>query len=583
VFENFCRKDKLFRLILSKLFNINIAKIFYVDVRGIILLVSREAAKWLNKEKNKLVGTSIYDHLSGLDDLKFALSRNTVMVHEQQIDDSWYKVRIIPVNVRERVYGAIIKYDDITDYKKLQEVNKELDAVIEATSDSIYVTDGEGNTLRINSACERITGLRKDVVIGMNMREIVEKGMISASCTLEVLRTKSPTTILQRVKDGKVVIVTGTPIFDENGRIWRVVSCTRDITELNRLKNELEWERRWKDQYFSELVNTKVEHLSRGDGTFIARSEEMKKIVELAMRVARTDSTVLVMGESGVGKEVIAKFIHENGPRRKKAFMKINCAAIPESLLESELFGYEPGAFTGAISKGKNGLIELADGGTLFLDEIGEMPLALQAKLLQVLQERTFFRVGGNRPIEVDIRIIAATNRDLKKLVAEGKFREDLYYRLNVIPIFIPPLRERREDIPLLIFKFLKQFNSKYGLCRSFSNEAVDLLTKYSWPGNVRELQNLVEQMVVLACEDVILPEHLPDHIRNGQPKDKNNKINISGIISFQEAVEEVEKQLFLSAYERCHNTYQTAKMLGVSQPTVVRKLKKYRASITEH
>lgn len=581
--KNYRRKDKLLKLILSKLFNINIGKIFYVNEKGIIRLVNRMAAEWLNKKKNELVGASIHDYLSGLDNLGFALSRNTMLEHEQQIDDTWYKVRIIPVNARGSVYGAIILYDDITDYKRLQEVNKELDAVIEASSDSIYVTDGEGNTLRINSACERITGLRKDVVIGMNMREIVEKGMISDSCTLEVLRTKSPATILQRVKDGKVVIVTGTPLFDENGRIWRVVSSTRDITELNRLKNEIEWERRWKDQYFSELVNTKVEHLSKGNGSFVARSEGMRKIVELAMRVARTDSTVLVMGESGVGKEVITRFIHENSPRRKKAFMKINCAAIPENLLESELFGYEPGAFTGAISKGKNGLIELADGGTLFLDEIGEMPLALQAKLLQVLQDRTFFRVGGAHPIEVDIRIIAATNRDLKKLVAEGKFREDLYYRLNVIPIFIPPLRERPEDIPLLILRFLKQFNSKYGLTRTFSNEAVDFLMKYSWPGNVRELENVVEQMVVLASEDVILPKHLPDYIRNGQPKDKNNKINVSGIISFQEAVEEVEKQLFLSAYERCHNTYQTAKMLGVSQPTVVRKLKKYRASIAEH
>jgi PAS domain S-box-containing protein len=574
-------KDRIFLMILSKILKSTADNIVIVDASGKVTLANRSATEWLNRSRKELIGQNLSDILPGSENTAQILSECRQVDMEHEINGKIYRIRVIPVCLsKKKSYGGIIICRDVSDYHNLQKLNRELDAVIEAISDSVYVTDGEGNTLRINSACQSITGLDKKVVIGMNMNEIVDKGMISHSCTLDVIKTRSKVTILQKVKDGKVVIVSGSPIFDEQGNIWRVVSSTRDITELNKLKSQIEVERRWKDQYYSELIEMKISQLKQGEGTFIATSVEMQKVIELSLRVARTDSTVLITGESGVGKEVITRFIHQNSSRRSQAFMKINCAAIPENLLESELFGYEPGAFTGAMKKGKIGLIELADKGTLFLDEIGDLPMSLQAKLLQVIQDRTFYRVGGTKYKNVDIRIIAATNRNLKNLVAEGQFREDLYYRLSVIPVRIPPLRERAADIMPLVSHFLELFNNKHKMNKKISNEAMDALVRYQWPGNIRELENLIEQMVVITPEDMIVPKHLPGYLRNDLRTVCGNKVTIKGIISFHEAVEEVEKQLFLSAYERYQNTYQAAKELGVSQPTVVRKLNKYRAKL---
>jgi len=574
-------RDKMLKLMLSRMLKASNDMVLIIDSRGIVTLVNQKAAKWLGRKKNELAGSRIEELINDIDEIVDALAGKRSLEKEIIVDKTHYLVKFEPIILgRKRNLGGILVCRDISVRKKMEEAYKELDAVLDTSSDSMYITDGEGKTLRINAACNRTTGLEKDVVVGLNVKDIVAKGLFNKSSTLEVLKTKSKVTILQNVTD-RVVIVTGTPLFDEQGNIWRVVSSARDITELNRWKNQTEEERRLKDQYYSELVEMRVRQMTRGEGDFIASSAAMQQVVELAMRVARTDSTVLVRGESGVGKEVVTKFIHRNSTRKKSAFMKINCAAIPENLLESELFGYEPGAFTGAMKKGKVGLIELANHGTLFLDEIGEMPLALQAKLLQVIQERTFYRVGGTKAIEVDIRIIAATNRDLEKLVEEKKFREDLFYRLNVIPITIPPLRERKDDIVPLLGCFLDKFNKKHQMDKKISNDAFSYLLRYRWPGNIRELENMVEQLVVITPADLIEPQHLPGYIHNlPNPLNKQDKVTVPGVVSLPEAIEEVEKQLFLSAYENCKNTYQTAKMLGVSQPTVVRKLKKYKQNI---
>jgi PAS domain S-box-containing protein len=574
-------RDKMLKLMLSRMIKTSNDMVLIVDSRGIVTLVNQKAAKWLGRKKNELAGSRIEELINDIEEIGDALAGKRSLEKEIIVDKTHYLIKFEPiVRGKKRNLGGILLCRDISVRKKMEEAYKELDAVLDTSSDSMYITDGEGKTLRINAACNRTTGLEKDIVVGLNVKDIVAKGLFNKSSTLEVLKTKSKVTILQNVTD-RVVIVTGTPLFDEQGNIWRVVSSARDITELNRWKNQTEEERRLKDQYYSELVEMRVRQMTRGEGDFIAGSAAMQQVVELAMRVARTDSTVLVRGESGVGKEVVTKFIHRNSTRKKSAFMKINCAAIPENLLESELFGYEPGAFTGAMKKGKVGLIELADHGTLFLDEIGEMPLALQAKLLQVIQERTFYRVGGTKAIEVDIRIIAATNRDLEKLVEEKKFREDLFYRLNVIPITIPPLRERKDDIVPLLGCFLDKFNKKHQMDKKISNDAFSYLLRYRWPGNIRELENMVEQLVVITPVDLIEPQHLPGYIHNlPNPLDKQDKVTVPGVVSLPEAIEEVEKQLFLSAYENCKNTYQTAKMLGVSQPTVVRKLKKYKQNI---
>ncbi len=306
----------------------------------------------------------------------------------------------------------------------------------------------------------------------------------------------------------------------------------------------------------------------------VAYSPAMETVIALMQKVSSVSSTVFITGASGVGKEVVARYIHRTGNRSCEPFVKINCAAIPETLLESELFGYEEGAFTGARRSGKPGLIELASGGTLFLDEITEMPMSLQAKLLQVLQEKCLVRVGGTRQIRVDARVIAATNRDIERAVKEGCFRNDLYYRLNVIPIRVPSLVERAGDIAPLTYHFLEKWGARYGRARQISREARETLEKYGWPGNVRELENVLEFLVVTVDAPVIDIEHIPTHIRSARGKD-TAEVRVSGIMPLRKAVEEVERQLIERASETCPSTYAIARALGVNQSTVVRKIQR--------
>lgn len=307
----------------------------------------------------------------------------------------------------------------------------------------------------------------------------------------------------------------------------------------------------------------------------IVESPRLRRVFRLADRVSGVDSTVMILGESGVGKGMIARLIHNRSRRSKGPFVKINCGAIPENLLESELFGYSKGAFTGADNRGKTGKLELANGGTLFLDEISELPLNLQVKLLHVLDEQKVSPLGSTKEIQLDIRIISATNRNLLELVQKGKFREDLYYRLNVVPLTIPPLKERPEDIKALVNSFLTQLNHKYGQKKTINPSTMEYLVDYDWPGNVRELRNLIEQIFVLSKASEILPEHLPDHVKEKYTKYKSNVL-VSAILPIREAIEEVEKQLLLKSLEKYNSTYEVAEKLGVNQSTVVRKIKKY-------
>lgn len=302
----------------------------------------------------------------------------------------------------------------------------------------------------------------------------------------------------------------------------------------------------------------------------------MEQLMKLALRLAQVDSTILVQGESGVGKELIAETIHSSSPRREKSFIKVNCGAIPENLLESELFGYEEGAFTGAKKEGKIGIFELANGGTLFLDEIGELPLNLQVKLLRVLQDREITRVGGLRSIPVDLRIIAGTNQDLRAMVQKRTFREDLFYRLNVVPLLVPPLRDRAEEIPAMVAHFLHKYNQRYSLAKYMTPEVIDVLMGYHWPGNVRELENLVERMVVITPGERITVEDLPLHLAGGRGMEQGARIAVSDIVPLRYAVENVEKQLLEKAFARFKTTRKIARELEIDQSTVVRKAAKY-------
>lgn len=560
--------------------------LFILDREGTILWANSRASELLGNGDGSITTSKIFDYLPVKESFECVMQNQLSSELEQEINETVYRITITSAPCEDRGRNVLVlTCRDITDIKILQQIvaekvraNRELEEIIDACSDGIYVTDGDGVTLRVNPACERITGLVKNQILGKNMTQIVEEGKLSASCSLKVLEMKQRTTILQIVPNGRQVMVTGTPIHDETGKIYRIVSNTRDITELNELKAKVQMERNLTRQYYNELVGLKLNQLVKQitDTNIVAYSPAMAKTLELAMRVARTQSTVMICGETGVGKEVIARLIHSESTRKDRPFIKINCAAVPENLLESELFGYESGAFTGAKKGGKVGLIELADKGTVFLDEIGEIPYPLQSKLLQVLQDQVFMRVGGSQSTRLDVRVITASNRDLGQMLVERTFREDLYYRLNVIPILIAPLRERHDDIPPLISHFLDKFNRKHSLSKQISHETVNILVNYQWPGNVRELENLMERLILLTPGDIIQSEHLHGTICKTDSQDSLT-IRVNKLIPFKEALGSLERQLFSMAYKEMGNTYKAAEALRVSQPTVVRKLSKYK------
>ena len=445
----------------------------------------------------------------------------------------------------------------------------ELDAIIESSFDGIYITDGKANTLKINKSYEKITGLQRKDMLNRNMYELEKEGYISRSATLMVLKNRKSNTIEQEFSTGKKVLVSSNPIFDDKGNISMVVTNVRDITELYELQEQLVKNMKLTEKYYSEIEAMRIQYLNLSD--IIAKDKAMLDLLEVAKRVANVDTTVLILGETGVGKEEIAKFIYQNSMRRDKNFIKINCGAIPQNLIESELFGYVKGAFTGANKEGKMGLFEVAVGSTVFLDEIGELPLDIQVKLLNVLQEGEVERVGAVKPIKIDVRVLAATNRNLEDMTKDKSFRADLYYRLNVVPLTVPPLRERREDIVPLVQHFLSQLNSKYNFDKTFTIEAMNTLYNYSWPGNVRELKNIVERVIVMSSSDKIFENDLP--IKN--PTSFIEK-NSGDICNLREAVGKVEAKLISQAFNNTGNVRDAAKILGIDASTFVRKRKRY-------
>lgn len=458
-----------------------------------------------------------------------------------------------------------------TSSDELSQLNKILKSVIDSSYDAIFVCDHNAVGLMMNEAYTRMTGVKPEELIGKKMEDLVKEGIISSSATLKVLEEKRSVTIVQSVK-GKELLVTGNPVFNEKGEITHVVSNLRDISELNRLREEIKENRELKERYLNELKRMKQKELEELhlDGV-IAQSDEIIEALNLAKKLAKVDTTVLLLGESGVGKEVFANIIQSASPRANKPYIKVNCAAIPEHLLESELFGYERGAFTGAYEL-KKGYFEQADGGTIFLDEIGEMSLELQAKLLRVLQNYEIVRVGSTKPIKVDVRVISATNRDLEKMVEEGKFRNDLFYRLNVVPIRIPPLRERKADIPPLAYSFLNKINKRYGLNKRFSVDVIEQFERYDWPGNIREMENLIERLVITSDDDIITIENLPDHLLGVEELPRTK--------SLKDTLEQVERKIIRDAIKKYKTTRKAAEALGVSQSTIVKKMKRLNIDI---
>ncbi|MFA2811309.1 sigma-54 interaction domain-containing protein [Bacillus mycoides] len=442
-----------------------------------------------------------------------------------------------------------------------ERVLMDLQDVFEYAFDEIFVTDDKGIVVRVNSMCERHYQLSAKELVGKHVKELQKEGVFYPSATLEVIEKKRPVELVQTTKSGEYLHVRTRPVFDDEGNLRRVISYSRDLTELYQLRQKVEEMDNQLKTYKKELRET-YEH----EG-LIFKSIAMQKIIETIKKVSVVDSTVLVLGETGVGKSRLVRHLHEVSHRKNESFYEINCAALPTNLIESELFGYSGGSFTGANREGKKGLLESAHKGTLFLDEIGEMPLEIQAKLLQVLQEKTFRPIGGRELKKVDVRIVAATNRDLSTMVKQGTFRKDLYYRLNVIPISIPPLRERTEDILPLIYHYLQHFNKKYGRDVKLAPSTLQMFVGYPWEGNNREIENVIERIVITAG-DFVTVEDLPLSMQEATVEQSGQ--------SLYRMLEEVERNIILKAYKTYGSSYKVAEFLQISQSAATRKIKKF-------
>ena len=451
---------------------------------------------------------------------------------------------------------------------------------IEYFQDGILIANEKGVVNAANKAFCQFVNSKENNIVGQTIDELHKQGIIPDGPLSDALRNKKNLNEVIQFPGDQEAIVSTTIVYDKKGEIVRMISRICDITEIKRLHEKLQSATAMAEHYKRQL-NAKNSSDWGSQGVF--RSRAMEDLYELINKVAETDLPLLFMGESGVGKSALAKHIHSI---RKKQFkgdlVHINCSAIPETLLESELFGYEQGAFTGA-NKVKIGLFEVAQDGMVFLDEIGDMPLSLQGKLLNVLQEKKFYRIGGTRLIETKAKIMAATNQNLEQLVAEGRFRRDLFFRLNVIPLTIPPLRDRKEDIASLVTHVLTESNKKNGRSKVLSQETQRILLAYSWPGNIRELLNVIERIVVLTERDIVHPEDLPAELlgqRNADNKPEQSNTDSSGSIMplwtpgqpLKHAVSQTEAQIIEQAVRFYGTVKEAAKKLGVDESTLTRK-----------
>lgn len=554
--------------------------IIAINRDGIITIFNTSAGQLTGVKPNKVVGTSIYEVIPTTRLPDVLESGVPELNRHQPLGDISIVTNRMPIyNELGKIVGAIAIFRDITEVKEMaeeltdvKEVRAMLQAIFNATSDAISVVDAEGRGLMINPAYTRLTGYSSKDIIGKVATVDLAEG---ESVHLRVLKTKQE---IRRVRlkvgpNKRDVIVDASPII-VNDELLGSVGVIHDLTEFNELSHEL-------DKAKKLIRNLEAKYTFED---IIGKHDILTTAIEKAKLAAVTPATVILRGESGTGKELFAHAIHNASNRRNSQFVRVNCAAINSNILESELFGYEEGAFTGARKGGHIGLFEQADGGTIFLDEIGEVNLNTQAKLLRVLQEKEIMRVGSNETIDVDVRIISATNRDLEKEVREGKFRKDLYYRLNVVPIKIPSLREHKDDIAALVHYLINKYNQEYGRSVSdISDGAIEIINAYDWPGNVRELENYVGRaMINMTMRDYVIEEkHLPA-IRSLQEKaepmvSETEDPDVTVPRPLSEILEKAERNYIIGLLKRNDgNRDQTAKELGISIRSLYYKLKKY-------
>ena len=554
---------------------------------GRIVLFNQQAVEILKKGEKLVPGKAVLEALP----VTGPLVMKSLQTGEPQLGYHVYGksvslvANITPIRRDGQIIGAMCNFQPMQQFedsaRKLEsyvKLNKELETIFQTSSDGIVVYDGDGRVRTMNEVAAFYDGVNAEDVIGMHYTEMIKSGILDRSVVPEVMKAKKKVSALVKVRrTNKTLLVTGAPAFDEAGNISLIVVSFHDMTQLNNIHEQLEQSRMVADKYEEELAELSLSELDKHK--IVMASEPTRQVFQMAIKLAKMEvSNILILGESGTGKGLLAKFIHKSSKRVKKSFIQINCAAVPENLLEAELFGYEKGAFTGANDRGKAGLFELAHEGTLFLDEIGDMPLSIQAKLLKYLDDHEVMRLGSVKPKTIDCIIIAATNRRLGDLVKEKKFREDLFYRLNTFPIELPPLRERPEDVFELTRYFLKKYNTQYGVKRKITSDGIEKMQSYPFRGNVRELKNIIKKAVVLSERQKIDPivikslQMTEKRVEKIVPEKKRKRKLTDEILT-------LEKQMIKDAMKHCRNLREIAHELGISEPTAFRKMKKHGLS----
>lgn len=542
--------------------------IIVIDNNEYITTINKYALSFLGKNSKEVLGKKINNVIPNSDLPKVLKTKQKEVGKSQHLNDHVLLSNISPIIYKDKVIGAISVFQNISEITGMKEVNERLKKILAYSHDGICFVDENRKISYVNPAYEKILNVSSDDIIGMDLQDASPKGY-----RMNVFNTRTAIENVFYTKNGVNIIASITPIFIDN--IFKgVLSISKPITAIKDILKMLK-ESEEKINYYKEELERQSK-LNKSFTELVGNSTSLKETLLMADKASQSSTTVLIRGESGTGKELLAQAIHNSSPRKNNPFVRVNCAAIPENLLESELFGYEKGAFTGAV-KSKPGKFNIAHGGTIFLDEIGDMPKSMQVKLLRVLQEREFESVGGLITQKVDVRVIAATNRNLEEMIEEGEFREDLYYRLNVITLFLPPLRDRKEDLYLLIDHFINKISKKLDKNCSIDNDALKFLASYNWPGNIRELENVIERAVALCDNFMITSKDLPIYISNSA-LNNDNLINLrNGEVA---TLEEYEKEIIKAAMNKYKSYNKAGKALGLTHRTVSLKCKKYQIEI---
>ena len=549
--------------------------VIITDKQGIITSFNDAAAKITGLDTNQVIGEEITSIIPGFDFEKIIKSGTNQLGIKRKINQATIVANISSVLSDDQIIGIIVTFQDISTLEKLsgelkevKALKKRLHLILESVQDGICVLDKNCKIDYVNPTYAEMFAINEDEIINQAIDDSIDNNLEYRQVLKE---GESKLGIVTKKSDESIIISNAYPIEVE-GKVDGAVIVAKKKTEVEKLADRLQ-ELSAKAEYLEQELK-REKKLGDSFQRIIGETDELKEALTKASKAAKTNSTVLIRGESGTGKELVAEAIHYASDRKQGPFIRVNCAAISPNLIESELFGHEKGSFTGADKK-KIGKFELADGGTIFLDEIGELPVELQVKLLRVLQERIVERVGGSERIKIDIRVITATNRDLEEMMQEGTFRKDLYYRLNVIPIILPPLRDRKEDVPLLVDHFLDNLSTELNSeVNSITQEALAVLIDYSWPGNIRELQNIIERAINFADGNKISLNDLPNYIKEDYNNDKS-LINLTGDGQLA-SLEEYEKEIIKLALEEYDSFNAASKVLGVSHNTVANKARKY-------